>query len=63
MVAVSWDGPTTTDAYEVISERSPLARSSTISISPCTWAKNCATCRRWTGPSMPGEVRWSTKKR
>ena len=63
MVAVSWEGPTTTEAYEVSSERSPLARSSTVSISPCTCAKNCVTWRRCTGPSMPGAVRWSTKKR
>ena len=41
----------------------PVARSSTVSISPWTWSKNWATWRRWLGPSTPGAVRWSTKKR
>ena len=31
-----------------------MARSSTVSISPCTWSKNCVTWRRWAGPSTPG---------
>ncbi len=63
IVAVSCDGPTTTAAYVVSSDSSPVARSSTVSISPCTWSKNCATWRRCTGPRTPGPVRWSTKKR
>jgi hypothetical protein len=63
MVAVSCEGPTTTAAYDVISESRPEARSSTVSISPWTWSKNWLTCLRWIGPRTPGPVRWSTKKR